>query len=112
LTVILQQDSQLLITFSAVGSVPSDDRTPVLEIRCEIDGRACSNELPDEGMTFLYHDPGRLAGCCPQDSQLWMTAKVRKGFHHIAILGRSNGSVASRPPIGDWSLIVEAIDQR
>jgi hypothetical protein len=111
LTVILQQDSHLLITFSAVGSVPPEDTPPVLQIRCEIDGRSCSNELPDAGVTFLYHDAGHSAGCCLQDSQLWMTARIRKGFHHITILGRLSGSAASHPPIGDWSLIVEAIDQ-
>jgi len=110
LMVILQRDSELLITFRAVGAVPIDGAVPSLQVRCEIDGRSCSNELPDQGVEFLYHDPrGESAVCCPQDSQQWLTPKVPKGFHHVAILGRVDSPQAVIPPIGEWSLIVEAI---
>ena len=110
LAVILQHDSELLITFNAVGVVPVDDAEPSLHIRCEIDGRSCSNEPPGQGVAFLYHYPRRESrSCCPQDSQQWLTPKVAKGFHSIAILGKVNGGLAAARPIGEWSLIVEAI---
>ena len=110
LAVILQHESELLITFNAVGSVLVDDAEPSLQIRCEIDGRSCSNERPDQGVAFLYHYPRRESrSCCPEDSQQWLTPKVAKGFHYIAILGKVNGALTSARPIGEWSLIVEAI---
>ena len=110
LTMRLQQDSQLIITFIATGSVPTGPVDPSLQIRCEIDGRSCSHELPDQGVAFLYHyPPDESMSCCPRDSQQWLTPRVPKGFHHISILGRANGGRAHQPSIGEWSLIVEAI---
>jgi hypothetical protein len=109
LTVILQEESDLLITFTATGSVPLGRAEASLQIRCEIDGRSCSHERPDQGIPFLYHDSsGESTACCPQDSQQWLTPRVRKGFHHISILGRGNRAQAHAPSIGEWSLIVEA----
>jgi hypothetical protein len=110
LTIILQQESELLITFTATGSVPAGQAEPSLQIRCEIDGRSCSHELPDQGVAFLYHYPsGESTSCCPQDSQQWLTPRIPKGFHYISILGRANRARAHAPAIGEWSLIVEAI---
>ena len=110
LTMTLQRDSHLLITFTATGSASSGPEEPSLQIRCEIDGRPCSHELPEQGVAFLYHYPaGESTSCCPQDSQQWLTPRVPKGFHHISILGRANGVRAHAPSIGEWSLIVEAI---
>jgi len=110
LSMILKEDSHLLITFTATGSVPTGPVEPSLQIRCEIDGRSCSRERPEQGVAFLYYYPlGEPMSCCPQDSQQWLTPKISKGFHHISILGKASRMRTTAPSIGEWSLIVEAI---
>lgn len=101
LDVNLKQDSLLVITFSARGTVrPSGSKViPITFIKCEFDGTPCSPNIN----TVEYHYPQY---CCDSRSFTWVVHKARKGMHKVAIIwGMGNPTAIA---ISQRTLIVEA----
>ena len=100
LVVTLRFASMVTITFCARGAVASSSgATPIVFIRCEIDGQPCEPDTNPVG--FLYPQ-----FCCDTRSFTWVVPRVSRGRHAIDILwGMGNPTSAS---VSNRTLIVQA----
>jgi hypothetical protein len=94
--------SLLVVTFSARGAVgkkPGQTTTPIVFIKCLLDGTSCQ---PDVNPVEFLFPPF----CCDSRSFTWVARKVGAGSHTIAIQwGMGNPGTAT---VTNRSLIVEA----
>jgi hypothetical protein len=94
--------SLLVITFSArgvVGKKPGQTSTPIVFIKCLLDGTPCQ---PDANPIEFMFPPV----CCDSRSFTWVARRVGPGSHTIAIQwGMGNPGTAV---VSQRSLIVEA----
>ncbi len=103
LTMDLKDDSLLVITFNARGTVrgPTLPATqiPIVFIKCQIDGTPCQPNF--NSVEFLYPQY-----CCDTRSFTWAVDNAKKGTHNISILwGMGNPTSAF---ITNRALVVEA----
>jgi hypothetical protein len=98
----LKQDSLLIITFCARGTVrPSGSKViPFAFIKCELDGIPCSPDInPIE-----YHYPQY---CCDSRSFTWVVHKAKKGKHKLVMIwGMGNPTSIG---ISQRTLVVQAV---
>jgi hypothetical protein len=81
LTINLKNDSLMVVSFSARGSVQpsSGSQIPIVFIKCQVDGQPCEPNVNQ--VEFLYPQY-----CCDTRSFTWAAHKVNKGAHKVSIL--------------------------
>ena len=100
----VEVSSLLVVTFSARGAVgkkPGQTSTPIVFVKCQLDGTPCE---PDANAVEFMFPPF----CCDSRSFTWVARRVAPGSHTIAIQwGMANPGTAI---VTDRSLIVEAAE--